>query len=98
MFTQATERIKVVDMFPYSPTRLKTAVDQVGQTVWKMTYFLSSRARWFKKTYHHRYFVNVYFLNLCTGIKSICSGNISLFLTGCWRQNTMRLNDAVGKR
>lgn len=48
MFTQATERIKVVDMFPYSPTRLKTAVAQVGQTAWKMTYFLSSRAivRW----------------------------------------------------
>ena len=31
-------------MFPITTERAKTAVDQVGQTDWQMTYFLSSRA------------------------------------------------------
>ena len=34
------------DMFPHTTERAKTAVDQVGRTVWQMTYFLSSRATW----------------------------------------------------
>ena len=38
-------------------------VDQVGRTARQMTYFLSSRARRFKKTYHH-YLVNFYFHKL----------------------------------
>ena len=59
----------LIDMFPRTTESTKTAVDHVGRTVRQMTYFLSSRARWFKKTYHHRYLVNVYFYNLCTGIK-----------------------------
>ena len=33
-----------MDMFPFTTERAKTAVDQVGQTVLRMTYFLSSRA------------------------------------------------------
>lgn len=31
-------------MFPPTTERTKIAVDQVGRTVWQMTYFLSSRA------------------------------------------------------
>lgn len=33
-------------MFPHTTKRTKAAVDQVGQTAWQMTYFLSSRAMW----------------------------------------------------
>ncbi len=34
----------LIDMFPRTTERTKTAVDQVGRTVRQMTYFLSSRA------------------------------------------------------
>lgn len=43
----------VNDMFSPTIELLKVAVDQDGQTDRQMTYFLSSRARQFKKTYHH---------------------------------------------
>ena len=36
----------MLDMFPSTTATLKTAVDQVGRTVWQMTYFLSYRAMW----------------------------------------------------
>lgn len=32
-------------MFPVTMTATKTPVDQVGQTDWQMTYFLSSRTK-----------------------------------------------------
>ena len=52
-----------LDLFPPTTKRTKIAVDQVGRTARLMTYFLSSRARRFKKTYHH-YLVNFYFHKL----------------------------------